>query len=854
MSATKKEAAIKVLIGKRVLITSWSLGDWGGATINAIELGEQFQKFGAVVDFFSYDLNGPVVDYIRHKLKSKVLTDSIDALAESESLMNNSIINIDDYDYIWVGANMLPISIIKQINTAKKLPKFIFIHMSALTGFPLDAPLTPSFERKIASKILSISDDTTSNTISRIMGKNTKVDYCRNPASEEFGTITKELGKLKNVAVISSSQPSREILDIKDSLESAGINIEYVGKYANNERRVDADLYQQFDLIVGIGKNVQYSLVSGVPVYIYGRFGGSGYLNSTNFDKNRANNFSGRGFKKKTSGQISREIIEWYEDAVKFHQSNRTKWMEEYSVDQLVKKIITDIEKDNAKKVKFSAEYINWMVSEQILLMQSMQRYAGLIEDKRLITNLQTRIECLEVDLQNQYNLGIKASLRRHLGSYKRFIKRRISNKKKCVLKPLKNKNFTMITNNCLAGRIYHDLGLEFRTPIINLWIDHSDFLLFVENMHEFIQNGILTQNKNSDKKYPVGFLVSKVVGKIEINFMHYDSFMKAKGDWERRKKRINWDDVRVVFDWNRDTPIEKSFVKRFSQLPYKHKTILCGEYGKYLTKLERLYSSDNFRPGKWIEVDPATGKPYYWQFDFVRFINRDYKPNTKIIAMTPYRFDEDYLVDWKKSLSGLADDFITTYDKTGELMRNEGKFREEMIREAENKGAGWVIVLDGDERFEKNATKKLKKLVKKYADQKVIFKFNYKELYKPNAYRIDGVWGEKVRFLMFPLYSDNEYTTRKLHAPKEPLNKDFRKIDTDINIYHLKHINPALRKHRVDLYNKLDKDHEWQEFGYDYLNDEKDMKLEKIPKGREYFPEYREYELDKKMFDLRNY
>lgn len=42
----------------------------------------------------------------------------------------------------------------------------------------------------------------------------------------------------------------------------------------------------------------------------------------------------------------------------------------------------------------------------------------------------------------------------------------------------LVNKDITILANNCNAGFIYHDLGLQFKSPTINLFFFKDHFLL----------------------------------------------------------------------------------------------------------------------------------------------------------------------------------------------------------------------------------------------------------------------------------------------------------------------------------------------------------------------------------------
>ncbi|MCL1877062.1 hypothetical protein FWF74_03455 [Candidatus Saccharibacteria bacterium] len=388
------------LKGKRILITSFSLAAFGGAEMNVIELAEQLNDFGVDTELFSYDIDGPLAQYVREKYDWKIITDDINVLATEEEKLGNVQLEIERYDYIWVNANILPISIIKQINSAKKLPKFIFLHMSSLVGFPLDAPLLPDFEKEIATKILSISDEATEDNLTRIFGK-CSVGYYRNPVPKEFKNLPERCGKLRKIAVISSSQPSLEILEISKSLESQAIKVDYIGAYNNNARHVDAEFYNEYDLIIGIGKNVNYSLMSGVPVYIYGRFGGCGYLNEDNFNDAKRRNFSGRGFGRKKAGVISDEIVKGYLNALEFHKKHRKTSVKDYSIDVVVKNLFADIDKQKPRKVKFSKEYINWLVSMQIVLILWLQRGHAI---NNQVGDLYARLRLMDAQIGNMLN------------------------------------------------------------------------------------------------------------------------------------------------------------------------------------------------------------------------------------------------------------------------------------------------------------------------------------------------------------------------------------------------------------------------------------------------------------------
>lgn len=399
--------------GKRFLITSFSYALYGGAELNAVELADQIVEYGGLVDFFSYDIDGPLREYIEDRFSTKILTDNFNMLAEDEASVGGVFLDINKYDYIWIGGNTLPISIIKQINTAKELPHFIFIHMSPLIGFPLDAPLMPDFEKMISSAILSISERTDKDCIYRTLGQDIPLVRWSNPTPREFSELKKRKGELKKIAVISSSHPTDEIINLKNEFGGSNISIDYIGKYNNNMKKVDAAFYDEYDLIIGIGKNVKYSLVSGVPVYVYGRFGGSGYINDINYSLNNKHNFSGRGFEKKDSSTIVNEITKGYLGALKFHDDNRDKFIRQFSIDILARKLFNDISKKPRKDLKIDKRQINWLISSQINIAQRLQTSSSV---RNLVETLGVReAEIIKLNsiINQERHPGIITSLKR---------------------------------------------------------------------------------------------------------------------------------------------------------------------------------------------------------------------------------------------------------------------------------------------------------------------------------------------------------------------------------------------------------------------------------------------------------
>ena len=100
----------------------------------------------------------------------------------------------------------------------------------------------------------------------------------------------------------------------------------------------------------------------------------------------------------------------------------------------------------------------------------------------------------------------------------------------KMLRKKLNNNNITIISNNCIGGVIYHNLGLRFNSPTINTLIKGEDYLNFCIYLKEYL-SGQLNEYYDAQCNYPIGILSSEKneIPPIRIDFVHYKTFNEAK-------------------------------------------------------------------------------------------------------------------------------------------------------------------------------------------------------------------------------------------------------------------------------------------------------------------------------------
>ena len=191
-----------------------------------------------------------------------------------------------------------------------------------------------------------------------------------------------------------------------------------------------------------------------------------------------------------------------------------------------------------------------------------------------------------------------------------------------------KNKNFTLIARDCVGGVLYHQLGLKFLSPTINLFFVPEDFNLFCLNLPEYISSE-LVELKDSGVDYPVGLLSPSngpSLKTIRVDFMHYESFEEAKMKWEERKKRINWDNIFIVSTFC--YPIEiatfsEKLVKDWNQIKYKKVMLVDKKYGfddEYIVD-----KPEECQEYAWLLFQPDISNPFrrtFNDFDFIKFLN----------------------------------------------------------------------------------------------------------------------------------------------------------------------------------------------------------------------------------------
>lgn len=186
--------------------------------------------------------------------------------------------------------------------------------------------------------------------------------------------------------------------------------------------------------------------------------------------------------------------------------------------------------------------------------------------------------------------------------------------------KRLKNKDFSLVTNNCIGGVISHDMHLQFRSPTVNLCFENEQFIIFCEHL-EYYCSLPVTEVTDSGRNYPVGKLIGQY-GEVKLFFMHYSSFDEARRKWEERVNRMDYSNLFILMESRPECPM--SLLSRFDKLPYNKAVLTCGPVASINSSfpIRSSFYSKDYHNGKILEYHRWGFRRFYERFDYVLFFN----------------------------------------------------------------------------------------------------------------------------------------------------------------------------------------------------------------------------------------
>lgn len=231
-----------------------------------------------------------------------------------------------------------------------------------------------------------------------------------------------------------------------------------------------------------------------------------------------------------------------------------------------------------------------------------------------------------------------------------------------------------------------------------------------------------------------------------------------------------------------------------------------------------------------------------------------------RLLALTPFRNEMRFLPGLLRTLEGQVDGIVGlddgSSDGSGEFVRNhplvldviraepgqhgeneDNRLHETLTRAAWAFEPDWLLGIDADERLEKRFRRVAERGVRDAQSQGAnAIWVPFREMWRPHAYRVDGVWGQKRKACLFRASPGHLFDQRRLHGWWASMDQDHSLWPgLDSAIYHLRMLEPQDRIRRVETYRRLDPERTYQAIGYDYLVDETGLSLRRVPWRRRY-------------------
>lgn len=173
--------------------------------------------------------------------------------------------------------------------------------------------------------------------------------------------------------------------------------------------------------------------------------------------------------------------------------------------------------------------------------------------------------------------------IKRKIKKYREKIEKFFYEARRFFVKLLvRKKNFSIISNNCWAGRVYQYLDMPYLSPTAGLYFFAPDYIKFVSDLKKYLDAPLEFISPEASRYFEElkkRNQLDKPIGKIldvEIVFLHYPTKEEAAEKWNRRKERVNFDHIILKFS-RMNLCTEKDIIDYFN-LPFDHKAFVDTE------------------------------------------------------------------------------------------------------------------------------------------------------------------------------------------------------------------------------------------------------------------------------------
>ena len=360
--------------GKRILLAAHALRGFTGSEIHVSELATFFRDQEASVTCLAMELGDPMASELR---------------VQGVKVINHWQLSreVREFDLVWSHHEtiFLWLHLVHRVRARR--------HLHGLLSWQQKIERVPLIPRHLENGNLRFVANATEtrDAAARKSGRNditVMPNFVPAPFARTFrGTLPE---KPERIAVVSNHVPA-EVLEASELLEQRGFAVTIFGM-GHTYTRLNETTLLGFDIVITIGKTVQYGLTQGIPVFVYDRFGGPGYIHPVDIDAHAAQNFSGRSEPRRlTAEEICRDLVDGYPAACENVEQLRIQHAPAFSIAACAKQAIGSFDED-ANPALTSTERFTTLRNHLLGRPQPLVRMIAP-ESVAAVTSLQARLK-----------------------------------------------------------------------------------------------------------------------------------------------------------------------------------------------------------------------------------------------------------------------------------------------------------------------------------------------------------------------------------------------------------------------------------------------------------------------------
>ena len=186
----------------------------------------------------------------------------------------------------------------------------------------------------------------------------------------------------------------------------------------------------------------------------------------------------------------------------------------------------------------------------------------------------------------------------------------------------VKNDRFTLIANDRWGETIYKYLGLMPHSPFIGTRIMPPCYLKLLKNLQDYLALPLVITDKS---RYPIvnqqkaeqDLIFGVLQDEVEIQFIGSNNAAEVVRNWQKRVKRINWDNLYVVLNqhnhsWNSQ---DLSLISEFDKLDFERKVCFADQEYSELKSVVFVPQKITYSSKVWQAYEPY--------FDIIAWLNQ---------------------------------------------------------------------------------------------------------------------------------------------------------------------------------------------------------------------------------------